>query len=133
MLCDKAMSWNLVVDKERLDIRENCVAQVMKGKTHRGVVESLREHCKKEKHKFFYFLAKEITRPPSTFVQVQKSMIAGLETCGGVIPFPYVALAMSGDQTMLNLELSKIFGAALHHNRSNLLARMKRLKNAMVK
>ena len=52
-------------------------------------------------------------------------MIAGLETCGGVIPFPYVASAMSGDQTMLNLELSKIFGAALHHNRSNLLATMK--------
>ena len=130
MLCDKAMSWNLVVDKERLDIWENCVAQVMKGKNHRGVVESLRKHCKKEKHKFFYyFLAKEITRPPSTFVQVQKSMIAGLETCGGVIPFPCVASAISGDQTMLNLELSKIFGAALHHNRSNLLAKMKRLKN----
>ena len=100
----------------------------MKGKRHRGVVESLREHCKKEKHKFFYFLAKEITRPPSTFVQVQKSMIAGLETCGGAIPFPYVALAMSGDQTMLNLELSKIFGAALHHTRSSALAKMKRLK-----
>ena len=76
MLCDKAMSWNLVVDKEQLDIRENYVAQVMKGKTHRAVVENLREHCKKEKHKFFYFLAKEITPPPSTFVQVQKSMIS---------------------------------------------------------
>ena len=54
MLCDKAMSWNLVVDKEPLDVQENCVAQVMKGKNHRGVVETLRERCKKEKHEFFY-------------------------------------------------------------------------------
>ena len=55
-------------------------------------------------------------------------MIAGLETCGGVIPFPYVASAISGDQTMLNLELSKIFGAELHHNRSSELGKLKRLK-----
>ena len=101
----------------------------MKGTQHRGVHESLNTHCKNNDHEMFYFLAREINRPPSTYVQIQKSMIAGLETCGGVIPYPLILSAMSGDQTLFKIELAKIFGAALNHNRSGELTRFKRLKS----
>ena len=77
----------------------------------------------------FYFLAREINRLPSTYVQIQRSMIAGLDTCGGVIPYPLIMKAMSGDQMLFKFELHKIFGAALNHNRSGELTRFKWLKS----
>ena len=81
--------------------------------------KSLNNHCKEHNHELFYFLAKEITRQQSSFLQIQKAMIAGLETCGGVISHPYIDKAMSGDQTLFLFELCKIFGAALQYNRSS--------------
>lgn len=90
-LCNNSISWNLRIgpknSKQTHDIKENCVAYHMKGRGHRGVKMNLNEQCKEEEHKLFYFLEKEISRPPSTFVLTQKSMIAGLEICGGVIPY----------------------------------------------
>ena len=132
-LCDTRNIWKLKHGakgcKTEPDMRENCVANLMKGTQHRGVHESLNTHCKNNDHEMFYFLAREINRPPSTYVQIQKSMIAGLETCGGVIPYPLILSAMSGDQTLFKIELAKIFGAALNHNRSGELTRFKRLKS----
>ena len=90
----------------------------MLGGEHRGVRNSLNEHCKIHNHELFYFLAREIIRPPSTFTQIQKCMTAGLQTCGGVIPYPYIVRAMSGDQTLFMFELCKIFGVALQYNTS---------------
>ena len=86
------------------------MANLMKGTRHRGVHESLNAHCKNNDNEMFYFLARDINRPPSTYVQIQKSMIDGLETCGGVIPYPLILLAMSGDKTLFRIELAKIFG-----------------------
>ena len=81
--------------------------------------KSLNDHCKEHNHELFYFLAKEITRQQSSFLQIQKSMIAGLETCSGVIQYPYMVAAMSGDHTLFMFELCKVFGTSLTYNRSS--------------
>ena len=91
------------------------------------VRKSLNEHCKVHNHRLFYFLVKEITRPPSTFLQIPNSMIAELET-GGVIPYPYIVAEMSGEKKLFMFELCKIFGAALQYNTSSEYFKYMRLK-----
>ena len=90
----------------------------MVGRDHRSVHNSLNKECKKHNHKLFYFLARDISRPPSTFVQIKKSMIAGLESCGGVIPYPYIVSAMSGNHKLFMFELYNMFGTVLKYNTS---------------
>ena len=74
--------------KQKHDIRGNCVVYHMIGRDHRGVHNSLNKTYKKHNHRLSYFFARYVSLPPSTFVQIQKSIIAGLESCGGVIPYP---------------------------------------------
>lgn len=90
----------------------------MIGTDHRGVHNSLNKQCKKHNHRLFYFLAGYIFRPPNTFVQIQKSIIAGLESCGVVILYPHIVSAMSGDHKLFMFELCKMFGTVLKYNTS---------------
>ena len=105
----------------------------MMGVRHRGVRKSVNKHRKVHNHELLYFLAIEITRPPRSFLQIQKSMIAGLETCCGAILYPYMVAAMSGDQILFMFELCKIFGVALQYNRSSDHFKYMRLKSLQQK
>ena len=88
----------------------------MIGTDHQGVHNSLDKKCKKCNHRLFYFLARYIFCPPNTCVQIQKYNIAGLESCGGVIPYPQIVSAMSSDQKLCMFELCKMFGTSLKYN-----------------